>query len=65
MALDAETDKKRIEIEEFFKTAFVADSAKVLHLTRQQRKEFKILSVVELKDEKRGTFYIASVYPKN
>ena len=64
--MNKETLKKKESVEEFFKQAFGVDgAAEIISGTRQQRKNFKILSVVRLTDSTRGEFYIASVTPKS
>lgn len=63
--MNEETLKKNEVTEQFFKEAFAIDgTAEIITGTRQQKKGFKILSVVKMVDSTRGTFYIASVWPK-
>ena len=57
--------QKKETVETFFKEAFNVDgTAEIISGNRQQKKAFKILSVVKLTDSTRGEFYIASVTPK-
>lgn len=57
--------QKKESVETFFKEAFAIDgTAEIVTGTRQQKKGFKILSVVKMTDSTRGEFYIASVTPR-
>lgn len=57
-----ETSRKEKEVVDFFKKAFVAKSAKILHITDYG--DFSITGIVEMETENRGTIYAALLKKK-
>jgi len=48
-----------IEVENFFKKAFIADNATLIPVDDEMRDRIKIRSIVKLETADRGSFYVS------